>query len=990
MRYKIGRVLWILVFSFLFSAAVLAQGNLYVNEPAIRIQLLAESTGVDVPVENAGRSTIAANVLLELVDPQGTVQSHASNEVALPPGRTVLHLSLPQAAAQSPPSDPKNLLWYRLRYSVSVDTLPGAARAQSRGIISVSEAAPTLFELHVAAPEIVTGGSRSMIRVRAVHPVTLHPIEGVTVQGSIDLDTDSGRPLLTPEAKTDRDGFAMLNFSLPASVESGEEDQLDVKVTGKLGNLSEEAAGELHINHFSSVLLSTDKPMYQPGQTLHMRLMAFDQDHKAFAKRPVRIEVLDPENALMFRATPQTSRFGVAAADWQIPENIRLGDYQVKATFDEESPTDPVQSAFVKISRYDLPSFSVGVKPDRAYFLPGQNAEIEVRADYLYGEPVHRGHVRVAQETDRQWNFREQKWDIKESSSYEGDTDDQGRYLAHVDLSAEQNDLKEKDYERFRDITFAAYFTDISTGRTEQRRFDVRVSKEPIHVYLISSRGSQPGGPPLEIYLSTDYADGTPAECDVEIGWSDSGSLTNAGAPSLSRFLRRVRTNRYGVAKVTGLAVPVRADSSEWNLDFRARDRQGRIGTQSESVWSRAYPDLRVETNKTLYALNEPIDVELSAGEQDTMVVVEAVHEWQVLASRIVRLRRGHGSVLFPPNEAFQNRVTIVAFGLGATRDDAIDPIVADRTVFFPKNRELNIDIRASKQSYRPGEEISATLHVTGSEGSEKATAVGLVVVDKAVEERAQSDRDFSGNAGFFYFRDSWQGDHELNGVRLSDLDKLDLSKPLPDGLELAADALLQTSRAYANLFTSDFQRGNLQTMFAGEINPAVLPIRDALDQRYQQKQEYPQTEAALKSELAASGIHLDDVFDPWGTPYHARFDTTREMDTLELVSAGPDKKFDTEDDFVGAKLAWPYFKPYSEAIQGAVFEFHARTGGYIRDLETLKTEVARRGIDLESLKDRWGHLPVRVRRPPGVVYHYRDERWPRRPIQLESSLLER
>src|SRR6266851_5207998 len=107
------------------------------------------------------------------------------------------------------------------------------------------------------------------------------------------------------------------------------------------------------------------------------------------------------------------------------------------------------------------------------------------------------------------------------------------------------------------------------------------------------------------------------------------------------------------------------------------------------------------------------------------MVVVDAVHESQVLASRIVRVRRGHASVIFPSSPTFQNKVTVVAFGLGATGDDAVDPLVGNRTVYFPKDHELKIDIRNSKSSYRPGEVATATLHVTGSEGSEKESAVG-------------------------------------------------------------------------------------------------------------------------------------------------------------------------------------------------------------------------------------------------------------------------
>jgi len=54
------------------------------------------------------------------------------------------------------------------------------------------------------------------------------------------------------------------------------------------------------------------------------------------------------------------------------------------------------------------------------------------------------------------------------------------------------------------------------------------------------------------------------------------------------QLLRRVRTNRYGVAKVSGLSVPGDNDSSNFSLSFRARDKKGEVGHHIESMCTRA------------------------------------------------------------------------------------------------------------------------------------------------------------------------------------------------------------------------------------------------------------------------------------------------------------------------------------------------------------------------------------------------------------------
>jgi hypothetical protein len=962
MRYRSSRVFEFVILCLLFCSSASAQTLVRVNEHAARIQFLPEDTVVDLPVENPTRATIAAHLILELVDPKGLIRVSSEQDVSLLPGETKLKATLPLAYDLADKIDRNNLLWYRLRYTITEPPPANAIPAPLAGVLSVGEATPGIFELHVAAPEFVRESGNYAIRVRAIHPVTGRPIPGVAVQASFDLDTDNQKPLVTKTVFTDRRGFAMLPFALPQSVET---DEVDVNVTGKLASYSVEADDSMRVVHYSRASVSTDKPIYQPGQALHMRLMAFDTNKKAIEGEPVILKLLDPEETLVYRAQVETSAFGIASADWQIPDNLRLGTYRIQAVFGKGPYEDSGASATVKISRYELPTFTVAAKPDRAFYLPNQNASIDIHADYLFGEPVRHGHVRIVRETERHWNYREQRWDAEEGETYEGDTDDQGHYVAKVDLAKDHQDLSGEDYSRFQDLTLAAYFTDSTTGRTEQRRFDLRITKDPIHVYIIGAESDQPGGLPLQFYISTDYADGSPASCDVEINWTgDQPSSQNTGTSEpIEQFLRRVHTNRYGVAKVTGLSVPsitAPADSTfrDFDLSFRAKDSKGAVGRHVESLRFYDQPGIRVATDKTLYKPGEPVRVRLTAAEPDTTLVVEAVHDFRVLASKLVHVRHNYAEVVFDSTDKFENEVTIVAYTFGRKpgEDQYYAAISGSHTVSFPKNHELQVEVKLAKSVYRPGDEATANLQVTSPDGEPAKSALGLVVVDQAVEERQRTDGDFGGQGGFFNFRDDWGDTSNIGGIRKSDLDKLDLTKPLPDGLELVAEILLQQNSFWPKTFASDSGHVDLAKLFASEINPQIVPIRTALENRYAQKGEYPKTEATLESISADAGALWQNAKDPWGTPYRAAFSIVRESDVLEISSAGPDKIIGSEDDFVVARMSWPYFKPNAEAMQRAVNEFHTRTGAYIRDAQTLKTELARLGIDFDSLKDPWGH----------------------------------
>src|SRR6185503_3599978 len=344
---------------------------------------------------------------------------------------------------------------------------------------------------------------------------------------------------------TDAKGYALLDFPLPPRFpqfpHTIQPAGGELRVVGTKGELVSETKGQVLVDQFARILITTDKPLYQPGQQIHMRALLFSPSRRALANHDAHIRICDGDELTLFRTVVKTSRFGVANVDWTIPENTRLGTYRIWVGLEGDEESD--QTAYdVRISRYDLPNFSVNVETDRKYYLPGENAEIKVRADYLFGQPVMRGHVRVVREAEREWNYKEQKWAVDEGDKYEGEADATGMFVAQIDLANDHD----RDYGRFNDITYAAYFTDPTTNRTEQRRFDVRVTKEDIHVYVVEDDNfHQHAALPLKFYVSTFYADGSPARCKVSVRLTE-WNTDASEAEKTSKLVATFRSNRYG------------------------------------------------------------------------------------------------------------------------------------------------------------------------------------------------------------------------------------------------------------------------------------------------------------------------------------------------------------------------------------------------------------------------------------------------------------
>jgi len=926
-----------------------AGGEIKVDESRTRVLIQTQPIEVQLAIENSTGQSLNATVQLELLDPHDRVAAKTSTLQQIGTGNQTLKLSIPFSLSSVKDRERRDLIWYRLRYRLNEET---SARPITEGILSLSNS-PDLFDLRIITSEMAREGSTYHVRVSARHPITNKPAAKVAVTGELLFEDDDSRSLKLNAAKlTDSEGYALLDFVLPPrfpqfphtlQLAGGE-----VKLVGRRGAVVAEAEGQVLVDQFARTLITPDKPIYQPGQTMHVRALMFTPSQRALANQNILIRICDPEEVVVFRNVVTSSRFGIATVDWPIPENTRLGDYRIWVGVDGED-LNTHQAYDVRISRYDLPNFSVSVEPDRGYYVPGQNAEVRVRADYLFGKPVSKGHVRVVRETEREWNYREQKWDIVEGDKYEGQTDASGTFTAHVDLAGDHEDVETSSYREYKDITYAAYFTDPTTNRTEQRRFDLRVTKEPIHVYVIQNYNfwNHNRTLPLNFYVSTFYADGSPARCKVNLTLTDSSKE--------SKSVTTLRTNRYGLAKAGHIRLP-RELKELGNVALRisAVDNSGRKGTKEENISLSDDPNIDVETDKTIYRSGEPINAMVTSNVSDQTLFVDLARDGAVIRAQRVQMRDGRALVTFPYHPDFKNKMSVTAYGYSPEMKQMIDA----QNVLYPQNLELKVKAHPSQASYRPGEDAQVDLSVQAPQARTSQSALGVVVIDKAVDERFRSDQDLGQR--FSTLNDSLQHflglDEQISGVTMRDLQRLDTTKFVPPDLELLAEVLLSQQSQYSPQFHSGHQYETDQiSVFRDLVNQQIKPVHEALNARYLRYGEYPRNETELRAFLSDAGIDFAKLRDPWGNNYRADFSVVRETHVLTLISAGADERFDTADDFSVERSSWRYYVPVGCAIERSIQGYHKRTGGFILDEKTLRAELSQIGKVLLDQRDPWG-----------------------------------
>ena len=198
---------------------------------------------------------------------------------------------------------------------------------------------------------------------------------------------------------TNAAGIALLD--LPPRVDSAE---LVVVVADKIYRYEPYDAPES-----GRVLLSTDRPLYQPGQRIKVRALVTDQDTGKPVERSLRWELRDPQGNLVARREDKSSPAGVASTEFPLASQCRQGAWQIRAyvaapphqraansTTVVEAGPETVVTQTVDVRPFRLPRFKVTVDLDNAEVTGEQELAGTVRAMTTYGEPVEGADVEVA------------------------------------------------------------------------------------------------------------------------------------------------------------------------------------------------------------------------------------------------------------------------------------------------------------------------------------------------------------------------------------------------------------------------------------------------------------------------------------------------------------------------------------------------------------------------------------------------------------------
>ncbi len=369
---------------------------------------------------------------------------------------------------------------------------------------------------------------------------------------------------------------------------------------------------------------------------------------------------------------------------------------------------------------------------------------------------------------------------------------------------------------------------------------------------------------------------------------------------------------------------------------------------------------IRLETDHSLYHPGDPIQVKLNSNSKINDAVLNVWNAKGLLSSQPVTLVHGHATQSVAYDPRFRGDVFLTASTMMAS-NNSDKSIFGWTQVLYPARKELAVKMKMPQTTFKPGEDVSADVRVQTPEGRPTESALGVLVFDRAVAERVRTDEDFGRDYGYsIYDYFNWDYQRSIGGVSYRDLLELDSAKPFPEGLDLVAEGMLSSGNELW-MAGESFEGGGWDALGASGIfgkwmQKKLEPTEKALNDWNRSHGEYPSDETGVRAVLQAQQINFDQLRDPWGNRLLVKSHFRGANQFLNLISSGVDKKPGTPDDFVVAMYRWPFFRKLGGQIDSASNQYFSTTGKYIRDYPTLKAELKKQGIDLDTLRDPWGH----------------------------------
>jgi uncharacterized protein YfaS (alpha-2-macroglobulin family) len=537
----------------------------------------------------------------------------------------------------------------------------------------------------------------------------------------------------------------------------------------------------------------TDRPIYRPGEMLHLKGVVRSDDDAAYSvppsDAPIKYSIIDAQGTVVDQGPAQLNEFGSFAIDFELPPNADTGSYGVQLTWNVGYPYGeiPLSGSGFIVAEFRVPEFEVDLTTAEPSYASGDEIAASLSAEFFFGGAVQGAVVEwaaIADPFSPSWEEYPGFWF--------GDHD---RYFRRL-LPPEQNVFSE---------SIRASGT-VTTGEDGKAAFSVPatiVGEEGPQQYTISASvrdesgqvvagnvvvpvhpadgyaGIRTGswvaaqGEETSLDIVTVDTDGQPnPNQDVEIRiyertWVTTKEVTPEGArryrsDPIDTLVETIPAHTGASAEATVSFTPENPGTLRIVAEYR--DSSGRVARSSTFLWvygggmASWYvgndDGLALVPDKESYEVGDTAQVLVPAPFEGSRALV-TVERGKVHSAETISLPTNSATLSIPIEERSVPNVFVSAV-LYRPPTDA-DPLPRYKVGYAQlpvstDTRVLNVDIQPDRVQAAPGDTVGYDIRVTDSRGRGVRAEVSVAVVDKAVLSLAE-ERSTTGLLAFWFER---------------------------------------------------------------------------------------------------------------------------------------------------------------------------------------------------------------------------------------------
>ncbi|XP_047676892.1 alpha-2-macroglobulin-like [Tachysurus fulvidraco] len=245
----------------------------------------------------------------------------------------------------------------------------------------------------VTFPAVIQAGSDAKLCASLMNP-------NETLQMNILLvHNNQSRTLL--QETVEKDFHHCFNFQAP-NVEGEPVQEIKVEVKGEIFKMTDKRK-VMFKSYNTLVFIQTDKPIYNPGQTVNFRIVNMDSNFIPLEQKYSSVILEDNRHNRIGQWMNVSSKGLILQLSHELNAEALQGQYKLTAKIEKREI-----SHFFKVEKYVLPKFEITVNTPKEHSVGEEELKLEICGKYTYGQPVPgEALVQVCREFIQTYNYHQ-------------------------------------------------------------------------------------------------------------------------------------------------------------------------------------------------------------------------------------------------------------------------------------------------------------------------------------------------------------------------------------------------------------------------------------------------------------------------------------------------------------------------------------------------------------------------------------------------------